>query len=82
MSYLKYMEKKPTLIQRDIFRFKSLDNLPEWLTVMGLQFENLVLGSRARIREALALDLNSVVNENPFPDYRSSRDRRRSPGVR
>jgi hypothetical protein len=33
--YLKYMEKKLTLIQRDIFRFKSLDNLPEWLTVMG-----------------------------------------------
>jgi uncharacterized protein len=64
--YLKYMEKKLTLIQRDIFRFKSLDNLPEWLTVMGLQFENLVLGSRARIREALALDLNSVVNENPY----------------
>jgi uncharacterized protein len=57
---------KLTQIQRDIYRFKSLENLPEWLTVVGLQFENLVLNSRPAIRQALNLDLNSIVNENPY----------------
>jgi len=61
--YLIY-EKKLTLIQRDITSASNPDNLPEWLTVMDA-VENLVLGSRTRIRESLALDLNSVVNENP-----------------
>jgi uncharacterized protein len=64
--YLKYMERKLPQIQRDIFRFKSLDSLPEWPTVMGLQFESLVLNSRPAIRQTLNLDGNSIVNENPY----------------
>jgi uncharacterized protein len=64
--YLKYMERKLTQIERGSFRFKSLESLPEWSIMMGLQFENLVLNSRPVLREALNLDLNSVVNENPF----------------
>jgi hypothetical protein len=44
---------------------------------MGLQFENLVLGSRARIREALALDLNTLrVAE---PSQRMARNRSTMP---
>jgi AAA+ ATPase superfamily predicted ATPase len=64
--YLKYMERRRSQIQRGIYRFKSLEHLPEWLPIMGLQFENLVLSSRAAIHEALNLDVNSIVNENPY----------------
>lgn len=64
--YLKYMERRLGQIQRGVYRFKALENLPEWLTMMGLQFENLVLNSRAAIHDALDLDVNSIVNENPY----------------
>lgn len=64
--YLKYMEKHLTRIERDIYRFKSLETLPEWPAIMGLQFENLVLNSRQALHAALHLDANSVVTENPY----------------
>lgn len=64
--YLKYMERRLGQIQRGVYRFKSMDDLPEWPIMMGLQFENLVLNSRAAIRDALDLDANSIVNENPY----------------
>lgn len=64
--YLKYMERRLPQIERGVYRFKSLEHLPEWRPMMGLQLENLVVNSRRAVHEALRLDENSIVNENPW----------------
>ncbi len=64
--YLKYIEKNKSKIDRNLFDLKSLSQLPEWNTIMGLQFENLVLNNRHIIHQALGLDINDIISENPF----------------
>ncbi|TAK77219.1 MAG: ATP-binding protein, partial [Gammaproteobacteria bacterium] len=44
--YLKYIEKNLNKIERGTFNFKSLTSLSEWNTIMGFQFENLILNNR------------------------------------
>jgi len=73
--YLKYMQRNLTRIDRDIYRFKALEALPEWPAIMGLQFENLVLGSRLALHRALELDENSIVTENPYFQTPTTRQR-------
>ncbi|WP_237342888.1 hypothetical protein [Wolbachia endosymbiont of Folsomia candida] len=41
-----------------------LSSLPEWHTIIGLQFENLVLNNRKSILNILRAD--GIVSENPF----------------
>jgi len=64
--YLKYIDKNSTKIDRDNFKFKSLTALPEWSNIMGLQFENLVLNNRKLIHNALNLNAEDIITENPF----------------
>jgi hypothetical protein len=55
---------------------KSLASLPEWSTMVGLQFENLVLNSRRHLHELLRIDPQDIVNENPYYQHKT----RRHPG--
>ena len=64
--YLKYIEKYKTKIERNNFTFKSLTALPEWFTILGLQFENLVLNNRHIIWQKLGVRSEDIVSENPF----------------
>ncbi len=64
--YLRYIDKNLTRIYRNAYQFKSLSSLPEWLTIMGLQFENLVLNNRTLIHQALNILPEDIVTENPF----------------
>lgn len=64
--YLKYITKNLAKIERETFILQSLASLPQWHTMMGLQFENLVLNNRALIHQALHLDPNEIVCENPY----------------
>lgn len=43
--YLKYIEPHEANIRNGHFMFESLDSLPEWPVIMGLQFENLVINN-------------------------------------
>ena len=74
--YLKYIDKNLSKINRNSFRFKSLSSLPEWNTIMALQFENLVLNNRALIHQALNIAPDEIVSENPFYQHKTYR----SPG--
>jgi AAA+ ATPase superfamily predicted ATPase len=38
--YLKYIEPKRELIKKNIYQEAHLERLPQWQTIMGLQFEN------------------------------------------
>jgi uncharacterized protein len=64
--YLKYIAPNMPKIQKDDYAFKSLSALPNWNTILGLQFENLVLHNRKQIQELLGLDSNDVLCDNPY----------------
>jgi len=71
--YLKYIHKNLSKIDRHSFQFKSLSSLPEWNTILGLQFENLVLNNRTLIYQALSIRLEDIVSENPFYQHKTQR---------
>ena len=66
--YLKYIEKNLSKIYRNSFNLKSLTALPEWNTIMGFQFENLVLNNRE-----LNISAEDIVSENPFYQRKTAR---------
>lgn len=69
--YLKVIEPHMSMIQRGAFQYKSLALLPGFSSILGLQFENLVLNSRPVIHNLLELD--DVVNENPYFQRKTKR---------
>jgi AAA+ ATPase superfamily predicted ATPase len=71
--YLRYIESKLPEIDRNVYQLKSLSSLPSWATMMGLQFENLVLNNRNFIHRCLKLSADDIVVENPFFQHKKSR---------
>ncbi len=74
--YLKYIEKNLSKIERHAFDLKSLILLPEWNSMMGFQFENLVLNNKKAIHKILGIRPDEIISENPF----FQRKTLRSPG--
>ena len=73
--YLKYIESKIPEIDRGIYAFKSLSSLPGWATIMGLQFENLILNNRKFVHQSLRLSPDDIVVENPFFQNKTARQK-------
>jgi len=71
--YLKYIDKNLSKINRQTYHLKSLSLLPEWSTIMGLQFENLILNNRPLIHKALNIKPDEIISENPFYQHKTSR---------
>jgi len=71
--YLKYIDPVYNQIDRGAFENKALSVLPGWDSVMGLQFENLVLNNRPFIWEKLKLDSNEVLIDNPYFQRKTQR---------
>jgi len=71
--YLKYIDNKLTKIKRNSYDFRSLASIPGWETMMGLQFENLVLKNRDKIKEMLGIRADEIVSDNPFFQKRTVR---------
>ena len=64
--YLKYVFPNKNKIAGGHFEDKALASLPGWDTIMGLQFENLVLNNRYLIKEKLHLSQDIVIADNAF----------------
>lgn len=64
--YLKYIEPNHHRIVNNDFTFKSLASLPGWNSIVGLQFENLVIKNKHLIKRALGIAQEDVVSDNPF----------------
>lgn len=64
--YLKYIEPKKELIVKKLYKEVDLDNLPDWTSVMGLQFENLVLNNLAQIVKILEISSESILSAAPY----------------
>ncbi len=64
--YLKYILPNKIKIEKNRFKDFSLGLLSGWETIMGLQFENLVLNNHAEIHKILAIKSEDVVFDNPY----------------
>ena len=64
--YLKYIEPFKSVIDRGAFSFGALDGLDGWDSVMGLQFENLVLANLGRLVGLLGLGSAQIVSAAPY----------------
>jgi AAA+ ATPase superfamily predicted ATPase len=70
--YLKYVENNRVKIEKDGFRDTPLSTLPGWDTIMGFQFENLVLNNRQRLWQLLKITPGDIVADNPFFQRKTS----------
>ena len=64
--YLKYIQRERELIKSGTFRFSSLEQLPGWNAIMGLQFECLVIANLAGLRPLMGLDSTLLVSAAPY----------------
>ncbi len=64
--YLKYIKTHITTIKTRKYKVSSLSNLVGWSSIIGLQFENLVLSNREIIHNILNVDYDDVEIDGPF----------------
>lgn len=64
--YLKYISPKRVQIEAKRITKINLSQLPGWETIMGLQFENLVVNNRDEIYKLLKINPEDIIYDNPF----------------
>ena len=64
--FLRFIEPYSMMIKRNAFAFGGLASLPGWDTILGLQFENLVLNNVQSLIEYLGLDHTLVLSAAPY----------------
>ena len=64
--YLKYLEPRKARIEKGLMGKINLEELPEWESIFGLQFENLVLNNLPKLLKALKLAPTSVLSASPY----------------
>lgn len=63
--FLRYIAPRRDAIEQGLLRGVALDQLPEWDTVLGLQFENLVLNHVAPLARLLRLERTPLLAAGP-----------------
>ena len=64
--YLRYVEPKKEIIDAGAYRFVSLDALDGWDSIMGLQFENLVLNHYPELLVPLHIGNSLIESAAPY----------------
>jgi len=64
--YLKYILPNKPKISSGIFKERSITSLPGWSSIMGYQFENLVLRNRRYLHKLLEIRPEDVLSEGPY----------------
>ncbi len=64
--YLKYVEPSKSAIDRGTFAFSGLDQFAGWESIMGLQFENLVVNNLRELLKALHMDKVMITSAAPW----------------
>ena len=72
--YLRFIEPYSSMIRSGAFRFMSLDALPGWDSILGLQFENLVINNVQPLVAALGLERSLVLSAAPYRKLPSRQD--------
>jgi len=71
--FLKYVEPNGRMIDAGSFLFNALDALPGWPAVLGLQFENLVIGNLTALLPKLGLRNVLLRSAAPYRQTASAR---------
>ncbi|HMO17897.1 MAG TPA: ATP-binding protein [Oligoflexia bacterium] len=71
--YLKYIEPNKDKIQKNIYRSTNLETLKNWESIMGLQFESLVLSRLNEIIPLLKIDQHKIISASPHVQRKTSR---------
>ncbi len=71
--YLKYIAPNKDRIENNAFLDRTLTSLPAWESIMGLQFENLVLSNRHTIQNILEIRAEDIIYDNPFFQTKTQR---------
>lgn len=71
--YLRYVAPRRDSIEKGLLRGLSLDQLPEWDTVLGLQFENLVLNNVPSLARHLGLGRTPLLAAAPYSQRATAR---------
>ena len=64
--YFRAIRPRAQMIAAGSYRFESLDQLPGWESILGLQFENLVLNALPELVRRLGLDRSLILSAAPF----------------
>ncbi len=64
--YLRCIKPRKEEIKKGIYQHISLENLPAWRSIMGLQFENLINSNLPLIVDKLGIDPNSIISIAPY----------------
>ena len=64
--YVKYIEPNRNKIDKNLFASKSLVNLPGWESMMGLQFENLILNNLNALLPHMEIEKEDIIMAGPF----------------
>lgn len=71
--YLKYIEPDKDLIKRGAYGFLSIDQLPGWNAILGLQFESLVYNNLVPVMKLLNLERTLLKSAAPFRQNKTQR---------
>ena len=71
--YLKYIQPNEAVIDRDGFRFLNIEALPAWETILGLQFENLVMNNIMELLPRLGLQNVLIKSAAPWRQLAGAR---------
>ena len=73
--YLKFIEPNKQKIEQTGFSLDSLVHLPGWETIMGLQFENLVINNINKLCEILHIAPRDIERAGPFFQKKSIKNK-------
>ena len=71
--YLKYIDPVRRQIEQGLYQRAPLETLSAWNTIMGLQFENLVLSNLDAVLAAAGLNKTPILNAGPFSQNTTQR---------
>lgn len=73
--YTHYILPNVNKIENDQFSGHSLSSLPGWMSIMGLQIENLILNNRKQIQSLLGIYSDEIINDGPFFQRKTERQK-------
>ena len=73
--YLHTILPRRAMIEDGTYRFESLERLPGWESILGFQFENLVLGALPELVAKLHLDKSRILSMAPYRKNSAGRER-------
>ena len=72
--YLKYVMPHKSEIETGTYRHASLEHLPEWNAVMGLQFENLIVNNAMDVAACIGMGNATIVSAAPYSNSQKGRN--------